>query len=140
MAKSLVGSPFWLPPELLVGAPYDQSVRGPKVYQILSDAMIYQLVPGQAGGGSFYNCRRTLWIRFLVFPFPESFRTRTSEPKGGNCAARPGLKDHKKDSHAPAPHTGFSTQTDAAPRRRANRATACCTGTESRIHYATARA
>lgn len=25
MAKSLVGSPFWLPPELLVGAPYDQS-------------------------------------------------------------------------------------------------------------------
>lgn len=25
LAKSLVGSPFWLPPELLVGAPYDQS-------------------------------------------------------------------------------------------------------------------
>ena len=62
----------------------------------------YQLVPGQAGGESFYSCYRKIpWIRFLGFTSPPriasalSFRTHTTSNGAEgrrNCAPRPGLK------------------------------------------------
>ena len=88
---------------------------------------IYQLVPGQAGGGSFYSYRTPGSVSFsslflIVLPVPEphvlSCRTRTSEPKCPPqfpCAPRP--QDHHEDARCAAPR--IATQTDAAPRRRA---------------------